>query len=78
MQLQLSQERQAQLDQYAQRHGQDPSVALDEVLATALEWEQRDFEEAVEGIRRGYASVKAGRSRPALEFLNELRAKHGF
>ena len=52
MQLQLSEERQAQLNEYAQRHGQDPSVALDEVLAAALEWEQQDFNEAVEGARR--------------------------
>jgi predicted transcriptional regulator len=78
MQLQLSHERQAQLDEYAQRHGQDPSTALDEVLAAALEWDRNDFYEAVEGIQNGYESVKAGRTRPASEFLNELRAKHGF
>jgi predicted transcriptional regulator len=78
MQLQLSEERQAQLNEYAARHGQDASVALDEVLAAALEWEQQDFQEAVEGIRSGYASVKAGRTRPASEFLDELAEKYGF
>lgn len=31
-------ERKAQLEEYAQRHGQDPATALDEVLADALEW----------------------------------------
>ena len=78
MQLQISDERQAQINDYAQRHGQDPSTALDEVLATALDWEQQDFEEAVEGIRQGYEDVKAGRTRPASEMFEELREKHGF
>ena len=78
MELQLSQERQAQFNEYAQRHGQDPSAALDDVLGAALEWERQDYEDAAEGIRRGYASVKSGQTRPASEFLNELRAKHGF
>ena len=77
MELHLSAERQAQLNDYAQRHGQDPAVALDEVLASALESEQLDYQEAVEGIRLGYEAVKAGRTRPAAEFLNELREKHG-
>jgi len=78
MELHLSAERQAQLNDYAQRHGQDPAEALDQVLASALEWEQQDYQEAVEGIRRGYESVKAGRTRPAAEFISELREKHGF
>ena len=33
----LKPERKAQLEDYAQRHGQDPADALDEVLATYLE-----------------------------------------
>jgi predicted transcriptional regulator len=78
MELRLSPERQAQLDEYAQRHGQDPSAALDEVLAAALGADHQDYSEAVEGIRRGYESMKAGRTRPAAEFLAELREKYGF
>jgi hypothetical protein len=62
MEVPLSAERQAQLADYAQRHGQDPAVALDELLADALEADRKDYGESVEGIRRGY----------------ELRAKHGF
>ena len=75
--LPLTPERKAQLDEYAQRHGKDPAAALDEVLAEALEWEQQDYQEAVEGIRRGYVDYKAGRVRPVEESLEELRAKHG-
>jgi predicted transcriptional regulator len=51
-------------------------TALDDALATYLEWERQDFAEAVEGIRRGYEDVKAGRTRPASEFLADLRRKH--
>jgi predicted transcriptional regulator len=73
----LKPERKAQLDEYAKRHGQDPASALDEALAAYLEWEREDFEEAVEGIRRGHEDVRAGRTRPAAEFLAEMRRKHG-
>lgn len=74
----LKPERKAQLEDYARRHGQDTAAALDEVVANYLEWERQDNQEAVEGIRRGYEDVKAGRTRPASEFLEELRVKHGF
>ena len=77
MEIHLSPERQAQLNDYALRHGQDAAVALDDVLAAALEWEQQDYQEAVEGIRRGYADLKAGRVRPIKESFEELREKHG-
>ncbi len=70
MQVQLSEERQAQLNEYAQRHGQDPSVALDEMLAAALECEQQDLQ--------GYADVKAGRTQLASDMFEELREKYGF
>jgi predicted transcriptional regulator len=73
----LTPERQAQLEEYAHRRGQDPAAALDEALAAYLEWERQDFEEAVQGIGRGYDDVKAGRTRAAVEFLDEMRGKHG-
>jgi predicted transcriptional regulator len=73
----LKPERKAQLEEYAQRHGQDPIVARDEALAAYLEWERQDFEDAAEGIRRGHEDVKAGRTRPAADFLSDMRRKHG-
>jgi len=75
--ISLTPQRKAQLEEYAQRRGQDPAAALDEALASYLEWERQDFEEAAQGVREGYADVKAGRTRPAAEFLAELRKKHG-
>ncbi len=74
----IKSERKAQLEEYAQRHGQDTTAALDNALAEYLEWERRDYEESVAAVRRGYEDVKAGRTRPAAEFLEELREKHGF
>jgi hypothetical protein len=76
MQLSLPAERQAQLDDYASRHGQDPAVALDVVLSTALEWERQDYREATEGIRRGFADFKARRACPIEQSFEELREKH--
>ncbi|MGC2110174.1 MAG: hypothetical protein WA655_11705 [Candidatus Korobacteraceae bacterium] len=73
----LKPERKAQLEEYAARHGQDPASALDDALAAYLEWERQDFDEAVEGIRRGHEDVEAGRVRPAADFLSKLRSKHG-
>jgi predicted transcriptional regulator len=73
----LKPERRAQLEEYAKRRGQDPAAALDDALAIYLEWESQDFAAGVEGIRRGYEDVKAGRTKPADEFLTEMRHKHG-
>ena len=72
----LKPERKAELEEYAKRRGQDPITALDDALATYLEWERQDFAEAVEEIRRGYEDVKAGHTRPASEVLADLRRKH--
>lgn len=72
----LKPERRAQLEEYAQRHGQDPAAALDEALAAYLDWERQDFEEAIQGIRKGAEDVAAGRTRPAAEFFSEFCRKH--
>jgi predicted transcriptional regulator len=61
----ITPERKAQLEEYAQRRGQDTAAALDHALAEYLEWERQDFEEALEGIRQGYEDVKAGRTQSA-------------
>ena len=70
-------ERKAQLEDYAQRHGQDAVAALDSVLADYPEWERQEYEETVEGIREGYEDIKAGRVQLAAEAFEDLRVKHG-
>jgi predicted transcriptional regulator len=72
----LKPERKSQLEEYAKRRGQDPATALDEALAAYLEWESQDFAEAVKGVRHGFEDLRAGRTRPATEFLADLRRKH--
>lgn len=77
MEIHLSPERQAQLNDYVHRHGQDPATALDEVLASALEWDRREYEEAAAGIREGVDDMDAGRTMPAKEAFEKLRIEHG-
>lgn len=66
----------AQLEEYAKRRGQEPAAALDDALPTYLEWERQDYAEAVDGVARGYKDLRTGRTRPADEFLADLRRKH--
>lgn len=73
----LRPERLAQLEDLARRRGKSTADALDDVLADYLEWEREDCQEAVEGIRQGHEDVKAGRTRPADQFLDEFARKHG-
>ena len=77
MSISLKPERQAELEEFARQRGKSPSETLDEAVGAYLEWERQDFEEAVQGIQQGYEDVKDGRTRPADEFLSELRGKHG-
>lgn len=75
--LPVKPERLVQLEELARRRGKSTAEALDDVLADYLEWERQDYQEAVEGIRHGYEDVKAGRSKPADQFLDEFARKHG-
>ena len=77
MELPVSAERLAQLEDFARRRGKDTAAALDEALAEYLEWERQDYQQAVEGIRRGLEDVKAGRMEPADTFLDAFARKHG-
>jgi len=75
--LPVKSERLAQLEEFARRRGKSTADALDDVLADYLEWERQDYQEAVEGIRQGLEDVKAGRTRPADQLLDEFARKHG-
>jgi hypothetical protein len=70
-------ERLAQLEEYARRRGKSTADALDDVLAEYLEWERQDYQETVEGVREGLEDMKAGRTKPAEQFLDEFAQKHG-
>ena len=71
-------ERKAQLEEYAQIHGQSPAEALDVLLAAQLEWERQDHEETVAALLEANADIEAQRTKPAGEVYKALRLKHGF
>jgi hypothetical protein len=53
-------------------------IPINGALCAFLELERQDLEEAAASIRRGYEDVRAGRTRPAAEFLADLRLRYGF
>jgi predicted transcriptional regulator len=75
--LPIKSERLAELEEFARRRGKSTADALDDALAEYLEWERQDYQEALEGIRQGLEDVKAGRTKPADEFLDDFARKHG-
>jgi len=77
MTLPIKSERLAELEEFARRRGKTPADALDEALAEYLEWERQDYHEAAEAVRQGVEDVKAGRTKPADEFLDSFARKHG-
>jgi predicted transcriptional regulator len=72
----LSPETEAQLREKATRQGQDISIVAAELLATVLEWEAQDSQEAIKGIQRGLDDFEAGRFRSFAEFAEEQRRKY--
>ncbi len=75
MTITLAPETEAKLREKANDQGQDVNAVADAMLRMALEWEARDEEEAMEGIRRGLESSAARRVRPATEVFADMRAK---
>ena len=72
----LSPEAEAKLRKKAARQGKDVATVAAELLASVLEWEAQDYEEAVEGIQRGLDDFEAGRFRSFAEFAEEQRRKY--
>jgi predicted transcriptional regulator len=72
----LSPEAEAKLRKKAARQGKDVATVAAELLASVLEWEAQDYEEAVEGIQRGLDDFEAERFRSFAEFAEEQRRKY--
>ena len=75
--LPLKPERLAQLEDLARRRGKSTADALDDALADYFEWERQDYQETIEAVRQGVEDVKAGRTEPAEQFLDDFARKHG-
>jgi predicted transcriptional regulator len=63
----------ARLRKKAARQGQDVNLVAAELLASVLQWEAQDSEEAIEGIQRGLDDFEAGRFCSFNEFAEEQR-----
>ena len=69
----LSPKLEALLRSRAAQRGQDVSLVASELLASLLEWEEQDAEEATKGIQQGLDDFEAGRFRSFQTFAEEQR-----
>jgi predicted transcriptional regulator len=74
--IQLPPEAERRLQEKAMQRGETIETVAATVLIDALEAEARDFDEAVEGIRRGIEDFETGRHRAFQEFAAEQRQKY--
>ena len=72
----LSPELEALLRDKAARQGQDINLVASALLASVLEGEVQDLEEAVKGIQQGLNDFEADRFRSFHEFAEEQRRKY--
>ena len=72
----LSPELEAILRDKAARKGQDINLVASELLASVLEWEVQDSQEAIKGIQQGLDDFEAGQFRSFQEFAEEQRHKY--
>jgi predicted transcriptional regulator len=72
----LSPELEARLLEKAARQGLDVSFVAAELLASALEWELQDSQEAIKGIQQGLNDFDAGKFRTFEEFAQEQRRQY--
>jgi predicted transcriptional regulator len=72
----LSPELETLLLDRAARQGQEVNLVASELLASALEWQEQDSAEALEGIQRGLDDFEVGRFRNFQEFAEEQRLKY--
>lgn len=72
----LSPELEALLRDKAARQCQDINLVASALLASVLEWEVQDSEEAVKGIQQGLNDFEADRFRSFHEFAQEQRRKY--
>ncbi len=72
----LNPELEALLHSRAAQQGQDINFVATELLASILNWEEKDSEEAIKGIQQGLDDFEAGRYRSFQNFADEQRNKY--
>lgn len=76
MKLTLTPKTEAMLLARAESEGEDVNTLLNALLVYALQEEDRDHAEMMQGIQRGLEASAAGRVRPLSEFMAEMNAKY--
>jgi predicted transcriptional regulator len=66
----------ALLHSRAVKQGQDVNFIASELLASILDWEEKDSEEAIRGIQKGLHDFDSGRFRSFQDFAEEQRHKY--
>ncbi len=66
----------ALLHRRAAKQGQDINSIASELLASILDWEEKDSEEAIKGIQKGLDDFESGRYRSFQDFAEEQRHKY--
>lgn len=76
MTLTLTPQTEAMLKARADSEGQDVNQLVNALLVHALQEDDREDAEMMEGIRCGLEASDAGRVRPLSEFVAEIEAKY--
>jgi predicted transcriptional regulator len=74
--INLTPELEEQLRKKATHQGQDISLVATELLASVLELEAQDSEDAIKGIQQGLDDFEAGNFRSFDAFADEQRRKY--
>jgi predicted transcriptional regulator len=77
MSITLDPELEERVRKSAELKGHALNVEVARILSETLTWEERERQEAIEGIQRGLEAEAAGRVRPASEMIAELERKYG-
>ena len=77
MSIVLDPELEEQVLRSAKLTGNALEAEVARLLRESLTWEERDRQEAIEGIRRGLEAEAAGRVRPASEMFADMERKYG-
>src|ERR1041384_5646801 len=77
MTITLKPETEAKLREKAEREGQDANELADALLAAALEWAAREYQEIVTAIQEGMDAAAEGREKHLEQYIAEQTAKRG-
>jgi hypothetical protein len=75
MTLELSPKTEALLLREAARQSCDANSYAERLLANALMESEREFQETMNGIERGWRAGEEGRERPLAEYIAEIRLR---